>query len=127
MSDDVFGSLRKVNIDGVPYSAAAEGGYSGSGSGYENSSITHSSGNARKMVKRSEAKEGITLICGALEVEELKRVADSANDVPLSFENAAGHVYRAEGWIEFEGYESEEGKATIQMMPRNDWTLFAAS
>ncbi len=121
---DVVGSLRKVTIDGVTFRVAADGGFSGPGSIYENTSIPTSGGNVRKMVKRAPVKEGLTLICNGSERDELQDIADSRDDVPLAVETAAGDIYRATGWIEFEGYESEEGKATIQMHPRDTWTTF---
>lgn len=124
---DVVGSLRKVTLDGVTYSVSADGGFSGPGSKFENSSIPTSGNNMRKMVKRATVKEGITLICNALEADELKSISDSMDDIPMAIENAAGDVYRATGYINFESYESEEGKASVQLHPREDWTLFAAA
>jgi hypothetical protein len=47
-------------------------------------------------------------------------------DVTMSVELADGSIYKATGRINYENYESETGKSTIQMIPKKDWTPFLA-
>jgi hypothetical protein len=125
MGSDLVGSLRKITLDGVTYNVHATSGFSGPGSLYENTSIPTSGQNMRKMVKRANVKEKIELICNAIEADDLKTLSESTGDITMAIETAAGDVYRTTGWIAYEGFESEEGKVTLNLHPRTDWTLFA--
>jgi len=124
MAKDISGSLRKVTLDGVTYNVAADVSVTEVGSKFENSNVPHSGGNMRKMVKRSENREGIDLLANSAEKEQLKSLADQLDDFPMSYETAAGDVYRTTGRIEFESRTTDENRATIQMLPADEWTLF---
>ena len=126
MSDTV-GSIRKVTIDSIGYNAAADANITEMGSKFENSAIATSGPNMRKMVKRVDVREGVTLITNSQEKDTLLRVSeDPRRDIPMSYEQANGDKYRGRGWIEVEGRETEEGKLTIKMFPRLKFDLFVA-
>jgi hypothetical protein len=124
MAKDIAGSIRKVTLDGVTYDAAADTNISEVGSAYQNESVPAPGRNMRKMTKRAENREGIVLLCNASERDALKALADRTTDFPMSYETAAGDVYRATGWIEFENRETEENRASVQMHPRKSWQSF---
>jgi hypothetical protein len=126
MSKDITGTIRKVTLDGVTFDVMADTNVTEVGSGWQNEAVPTSGRNLRKMTKRVETREGITLACNGAEREVLKDLADRSADFPMSYETAAGDVYRATGWIEFENRETEESRATIQMLPRNSWDAFLA-
>lgn len=123
---DVTGTLRKVTLDGVTYDVFADSNIRAVPSKYENTSIPTSGRNMHKMVRRSENREGLTLVANGAEQEALKALAERTEDFPMSYQTAAGDVYRASGWIEFESHETEENRASIQLHPRRDWEAFLA-
>jgi len=120
----ISGTLRKVTLDGVTFDVFADSDIKEVGSSHENSSIPTSGANLRKMVARSESREGLTLVCDGAGFALLKSLAEKLTDFPMSYEDASGDVYRANGWIEFEGRQTAENKATISMHPRDTWSQF---
>jgi hypothetical protein len=127
MAKDISGTIRKVTLDGVTYNVAADANITEVGSAYQNESVPTSGQNMRKMTKRSENREGIDLIVNGDERDNLKMLAERVDDFPMSYETAAGDIYRATGWIEFESRETQDNKATVQLLPRDNWESFIAS
>lgn len=128
MAKDIAGTLRKVTIDGITYDVMADTNVTETGSAFENEAIPTSGKNMKKMTRRPENRESVVLACNGDERELLRAAADSPRtNIPLSYETAAGDVFRADGWIEFENRETEENRATIQMHPRTEWDQFVAS
>lgn len=123
---DLAGTLRKVTLDGVTFDVFADTNISAIPSRYENTSVPTSGRNMRKMMRRAENRESVTLVANGAEQEALKVLADRLDDFPMSYENAAGDVFRTVGWIHFETHESEENRATIQLCPRDTWEPFLA-
>ena len=123
---DVSGSIRKVILDGISFDVMADTNISEVGSKWENEAIPTSGRNIKKMVRRVESREGVTLACNGLERDLLKDLAERTDAFPMSYETAGGDVYRTVGWIEFENRETEENRATIQMHPQDDWDAFVA-
>ena len=123
---DVSGTLRNVIIDGISYDVMADTNVSEVGSLFENESIATSGRNMRRMTKRPQNAESVVIAANGAEKERLKNVADSIEDVRMSYETASGDVYRADGWIEFENRQTEENRATIVMCPRIKWEPFLA-
>jgi hypothetical protein len=127
MAKDLSGTLRRITLDGITFDCMADTNATEVGSAFENSAVPTSGRNMRKMMRRTENREGIVLACNGSERELLRGLADRRTDFPMSYETAAGDVYRAQGWIEFENRETEENRATIQMHPRTEWEPFIAS
>lgn len=126
MAKDISGTLLKVTLDGITFDVAADTNVTETGSGVENEGVPSSGRNMRKMTKRVQTREGITLLANGDERELLQSLSERRADFPMSYTTAAGDVYRAQGWIEFENRETEENRATIQMHPRNGWDAFVA-
>lgn len=126
MGRAVTGSIRKINIDGIPFEVAADTNINETGSEYENSLVKTSGRNFRKMMGRAELRENVVLITDADARESLRELADRVGDAyPLSYETADGSTYRADGWIDFENRETEESRSTIKFLPQTSWDLFA--
>ena len=122
----VVGSIRKVTLDGVTFAAMASANIKEIGSAYLNDAIPTSGKNVRKMTKRADIREGIELALNGAERDYVSALADRIDNFPMSYETASGDVYRTVGWIEFESMETEEGKATIKMIPEDKWESFLA-
>lgn len=123
---DVTGTLRKVTLDGVTYDVFADSNISAIPSAFENTAVPTSGRNMRKMVKRSQSRSGLVLVANGAEQDVLKALAEGLSDFPMSYETAAGDVYRSAGWIEFETHETEENRAAVTLHPRQDWSAFLA-
>jgi hypothetical protein len=119
---DIAGTIRKVMINGTVYRVPADVNATIMISGYENSNVPTSGKNMRKMVRRSRNVEGMTLILNTDELIELKGISEQLANVTLGFTLAAGDTFRASGTIELESIETEEGRATVTLLPENDWT-----
>lgn len=127
MAKDIVGTLRKVTLDGVTFDVMADTNISEVGSSIENEAVPTSGRNMRKMTRRAENRESVVIACNGAERELLRDLSERVGDYPMSYETAAGDVYRAVGWIEFENRETEENRATIQMHPTANWESFLAS
>ena len=124
---DITGTLRKVTLDGITFDVMGDTNVTEMGSAFQNEAVPTSGRNLRKMTRRAETREGIVLACNGAERDVLQELAERTTDFPMSYETAAGDVYRATGFIEFESRETEEGRATVQLIPRNGWDSFLAS
>ena len=124
---DVSGSIRKVTLDGVTYDVMADANVSEVGSAFENTMIPTSGQSVKKMQKRVQTREGIIIACNGADRELLQALSEQVADFPLSYVTAGGDTYRATGGIEFESRETEENRATVTLLPRNDWQTFLAS
>ena len=123
---DVSGTLRGVSIEGIPYRVAADVNVTFTVSTFEKSKVPSSGRAMTKMVKRVPAMEGIQLLVNGSELNAIKVAAEALEDVKFSVEMASGDVYKSEGAVELENYESEEARANIQFLPSEDWTPFLA-
>jgi hypothetical protein len=126
MARDVTGTIRKVGLDGVNFRCAGDANLSQIFTEFENSLIPTSGQPMRKMVKRTQAVEGLPLILNTDEREQVKAFAEQLGNIKLSYTNAAGDQFKAEGTIEVENMDTEEGRATVQLLPVGGWTPFVA-
>lgn len=127
MAKDIVGALRKVTLDGITFDVFPDANVNEVGSAWENSPVPTSGRTLRKMMKRTESREGVVLACNGAERDILKELSERQEDYTMSYQLASGDVYRCKGFIEFENRETEEGRASIQMHPRTAWEPFLAS
>jgi hypothetical protein len=126
MAKDVTGSIRKFTVEGISYRVAADANVKRRPINVENTMIA-TSGKAMQQKKRMVPQaEGLDLILNADEAESLKSFAEGLDLVKVSYETAAGDVYRCTGQINLDGHESETGKASVTVQPVEDWTMFPA-
>lgn len=124
---DIAGTPKKLILNGITFDFAADTNISEIGSSYENEVIVTSGRNILKQTKRSANREGVTIIANGAERELLEELAESATPFSMSYELASGDVYRTVGWIEFENRETEENRATLQLLPQTKWESFKAA
>lgn len=120
------GTIRKITIKGVTYDAKADINITKL-SRYEKEVIPTTGQSIVKFTLRSPNMEGITLGVTPEENRRLEELAAEKRPYPMSVELADGSVYRTNGTINHENYESEEGTASIQAFPDSanaGWTLF---
>ncbi len=117
MSRDLIGTPRKVTLDGITFDVMADTNISEMGSRFENEAVPTSGRTMKKMTRRSQGAESITLACNGEERTLLREFDERTESFPMSYELASGDVYRTTGFIAFENRETEEHRATIQMHP----------
>lgn len=121
---DIVGAIRKVTLDGMTFDVFGDTNIKEVGGKYENTAVVTSGRNLRKMMKRVEERDGITIAANGQERDLLKELSERTTDFPMSYQTASGDTYKTTGWIEFESRETEENKATIKMIPRDTWHSF---
>lgn len=124
MARDLPGSIIKVTIAGVSYDAISDTNLDVTPVRIKNEAIATSGRNLRKQTRQVEEVKSVVIACNADERSALKTLAENTTDTTLAYTTAAGDVYRASGWIDFEKWESMEFKATLTMFPRDKWEAF---
>lgn len=120
------GTIRKAVLNGISFDVMADSNVTFNRSKYEREGIPTSGRTLQKMTKRVQTIEGLTLGVTPAEMESLKDISDGLADVTMSLELADTSTYKASGRVFFESYESENGQASVTLIPTNDWTAFTA-
>ena len=126
MGDNV-GTLKKVVIDGVSYDVFVDINVSFTPTRFKREDIPTSGRTLHKMTKRVRKMEDITIAASPAEVEALASKAESLASKTIAVEFADGSIYRATGQIDFDKWESQDGKGTVTLIPDKDWTPFLAN
>jgi hypothetical protein len=122
----VSGSIRKVLLNGLSFDAAGDGNFAKTPR-LNKEAVPHSGGNGIKITKVSGNVESVKLICSPVEYEALETLADGLGDFSMSYTQADGSVWRTEGTITLDNYETEENSVEVTMIPADGkWELFAA-
>jgi hypothetical protein len=120
------GTPKKVTLDGTTFNVAADANFSEVGSKYLVENMPTSGPNIPKMTKRAQNVTDIPLIVDGAERAILKALSERTEAFPLSYELVSGDIYRATGHIEFESRNTDENRASVQLLPQGDWTPFLA-
>jgi hypothetical protein len=123
----MVGTPRKVVIDGVSYDVMNDTNITFNPTKYEVEGVATTGDTLFKRTKRVQSMEGVTISALPPILESLKDKADSLADKTMSVEFADGSVYKATGQINYENWESESGRATLQLLPKRGWEPFLAS
>lgn len=121
------GTLNAVNINGASYAVPNDINVTILHSDFELEDIATSGDTMFKYTRRSQKIEGVTLMEGAAKAETLRSVANKKADVTMSLELVDGTVLRATGRINYQNWETEENRHTVDLMPnksKNAWTVF---
>lgn len=118
------GTIKKLVIDGTPYDVFGDAKASFVPSAYEVEGQATTGNTMFKMTKRVQVISGIDIAATPAQKESLASVSESLTDVTLAITLADGSVYRGSGRIKFDKWETETNKATIDLIPKSDWTPF---
>ena len=122
----VVGTINKAVLNGISFDVMADSNVTFNRSQFEREGVATSGRTLQKMTKRVQTLEGLTLGVTPDEMELLKSISDGIADVTMSITLADTSVYKATGAVYFENYESENGQASVTLIPKNDWTAFTA-
>ena len=121
------GTPEKLMIDGVTYDMFGDTNITFNPTKFEREGIATTGKTVQKTTKRVKTKEGVTIAASSSELEILTEKSDSLASKTFSVTYADMSVWRAVGQFNIESWESEEGRATIQIIPDGDWTPFNVS
>lgn len=124
------GTIRKVILDGLPFSPAADVNATLNTSPFETEGVPSSGATMFKMTMRSPNVEGIPILADPVEQDILRQFSERLTSFPMSITLADNSVYRTVGRINFESVETEENRANIMLIPDRSigaWELFAAA
>lgn len=120
------GTPRSASINGVSFDVMADTNVSIMSHEYENDAIPTSGVPVQKKTKRVPMAESLVLGVSYEELVVLRDWANSLDKHTFSLTFAGGDVAKAKGTFNVDSFESEECRATIKIMPDEDWTFFAA-
>ncbi len=120
------GTIRKLQIDGVPYLVAADADFSETLTQFENSLIATSGDSIVKQEKRPPQVEDVVLITNGNDRVQLINAAEDGGTLTLSYTNRAGDTYRGQGTINVDTNTTNESRTTISLMPTGVWTASLA-
>jgi len=118
------GTPKKITLDGITFNVYADPNITEIASKFEKEAIPTSGVSLMKMTRRSTNREGVTVVASGEELALLKELAERTEDFSMSYELISGDVYRSVGGINLESRETEENRATLILIPRDDWDEF---
>ena len=116
------GSIRKITLDGQTFNVAGDSNFS-QNPGEEKEGIVHTGGVTIKTSKMVATVEGVDIICTAQEYLDLQE-ASAKGDIPMSYEESTGDVWRAVGQINLGARETETDKCSLTLIPKSKWEPF---
>jgi hypothetical protein len=121
---DIVGTPDKLTLGGLTLRVAADADPKDGKPEYKNESVTTTGSAFRKMTKQDGVAENWSVIVNADELEKLQAIAKSTDDITMSCTTKASDVYRASGFIDFDGRQQASGKVDLKLFPRKTWTKF---
>lgn len=122
------GTLNAVNINGASYAVPNDINVTILYSDFEIEDIATTGDTMFKYTRRSQKIEGVTLMEPPSKADTLRDVSNKKADVTMSLELADGTVLRATGRINYQNWETEENRHTVDLMPNKSkkaWVQFA--
>jgi hypothetical protein len=125
-SKNIVGTIQKVVLAGVTYRVAADADAAHGKPQYKNEVEQTTGGGIRKMTLQNDTVESVSLKVNADELAQLKALAESTDDITMSYVTMAGDTYRTTGFIDYESASTMTGKLDIKMFPTavDGWVLF---
>ena len=81
MANDITGTPRKVTLDGITFDVMADTNISEMGSRFENEPVPTSGRTIKKMTRRSQGAESVTLACNGDERTVLKELDERTENL----------------------------------------------
>jgi hypothetical protein len=116
------GSLNKLSLDGLPFDVAGDADLTEVFSKFTNSVIPHSGGGSIKQETRVREVGGVVIIVKPGDKKLLKDLAESGDEIPMSYINRAGDKYKGDGTFNIENNSTMDNRTSITLLPVGDWT-----
>lgn len=121
---DIVGTPQKLTLAGLTLRVAADADPKDGKPAYKNEAVPTTGSSFRKMTKQDSGAENWSVIVNSDELAKLQSMAKSTDDITMSYETAAEDVYRATGFIDFDGRQQAAGKVELKLYPRSSWSKF---
>lgn len=119
------GTPRKFTLDGAPFPMAADTNLNLMFSPYTKEGQPTTGETVVKYTLRNPDIEGVTFQIGPRDAARLLALSKRLDNFPISVTLIDGTTYKTRGQVDYEGYETETGKATCKVIPSkaiNAWT-----
>lgn len=116
---DTTGTPKKVTLDGLTFDVMADANFNQIKGKYSNEAVPTSGRNIQKKTVRPQNVESINLYANDQEADLLRVLSERSGNFPMSYETASDSVFRAVGFIDYEGHDTEKGLAVIKMTPES--------
>jgi len=124
MAKNISGTLRKVTLNGMTFSVFADTDVTEIAGAFDRESVPTTGPNMSKMTRRTQNREGLTIAANGDEFDILTGLSERTDPFPMSYETAAGDVFRATGFIHLENRSTADMKVTVQLQPVDEWSQF---
>lgn len=115
------GTIRKLQIAGLPYRVFFDADLSETPTNYENSTLATSGPNVIKQEKRTRDVADVVIFADKNDKKTLKKVQDDGIPVPLGYTESDGTAWKATGTINIDTRTTMEGRMTLSLLPVGDW------
>lgn len=119
------GTPRRVTLDGLTLNVAFDANFSQTPP-VTTDGIRHTGGTMMKRTINTAQVESVTVITTGSQDDQLIELSKRTVNFPMSYEDAAGNVYRAKGQVNLDNRETEEGRRDITLIPDGGWKSFLA-
>lgn len=121
------GTPKSINISGIRLFPDRDCNAKLPGGVYEVEALPHAGGSQKKLMRSSGGITGFTFKASKLEHEKLQELNDDPNEnLSLSYTDASRNIFRAIGFIKYDGLDDADNRGTVDMIPVDGfWTLFS--
>lgn len=116
------GTINSLSLNGLPFDVAADADFTEVFTEYVNTVIKTSGKGSISQEKRVPEVSGVVLIIKPGDKSLLKAMADSGEEVSMTYVNRAGNKYSGLGTFNVESNTTKENRTSLTLLPTGSWT-----
>lgn len=119
------GTIRKLIIDGISFDCPADINITFNRSSFTIEGMPTTGDTIYKYQRRVPGMESVVIQAGPADAETLNEKAETLADKTFAVELADGSTYRTTGRFNYDTWETEENRHTVNIIPKrtkNAWT-----
>jgi hypothetical protein len=120
------GTLRKFVAKGISFDVAADADLEETITQFENTLIVTTGKSVIKQEKRAQQVGGLVLITSGADAEILRDIADSGQEISMSYTKRSGDTYRLTGTFNVENNTTMESRTSLILLPTSEVTAVIA-
>jgi hypothetical protein len=118
---NVVGSIKKLTVEGISYPVSGDANAKLYLSGVENAMLATSGDAVLQQKRQVQRIENLDLLLSPAEAEDFRDYAKRIKPIKIAATLRNGKIYSGEAVVNFDGYETENGKATMTFLAVNEW------
>lgn len=122
----VSGTIKNVSLNGIPFSVPGDIDATINYTKEESEGIPSTGKTMHKITLRVPTIESLILLVEPREWDTLRTLSAELTSFPMSVTLADGSVLTGTGRINFENVTTAENRATITLIPDDNWVPFVA-